>query len=342
GGPHRRRQRLAGLLGRDGPAAAQRAHPHLAQRLRVQLQQLQRHLPAHRRRPRCDLGNGHRARYRHPHQLGVQRGVPQSGRLRLRSRVGHLGDHLHHHALGQPDELPRHGRAEGGQLMRGSRVHYFTMLAVALVAIAGVPVISATAPETIVRDRMLVIPGGWLRFLGIFVLLCGGIAGVASTYGLATRPLRAGRYAVTAGTHVFMWVVILAVFYPVVYLVAVSFNRNNTLAGALPRTGNLLVRSGVIPDPADFSTSQYVKVLQEFHVTWYQVALVAVLLLAIVGLVAAMLVARNGSVAPARIDAWRNVCGWTILVAVGVIVLTVQPNQFYGLLPDGTRQPASI
>ena len=226
--------------------------------------------------------------------------------------------------------------------MRGSRIHYLTMLGIAAAVIAGVLAIVVTAPEPVIRERMLVIPGGWMRFLGIFALVCGGIAGLAYTYGLATRPLRAGRYALTAGTHVFMWVVIVLVFYPVVYLVAVSFNRNNTLAGALPREGNLLVRSGVIPNPADFSIVQYVKVLQEFHVAWYQVALAAVLVLAIVGIIGSFIVARYGTATSSAIDRWRSRFGWAILAAAGILVLTVQPNQFYGLLADGTRQPASI
>ena len=226
--------------------------------------------------------------------------------------------------------------------MSGRRVHFLTMAVIALVAIGGVAALIVTAPEAIIRQRMLVIPGGWLRFLGMFVLVCGGIAGVAYTYGLATRPLRAGRYALTAGTHVFMWVVIVLVFYPVVYLVAVSFNRNNTLAGALPREGNILVRAGVIPDPADFSLVQYTKVLQEFHVTWYQVALVAVLLLAIVGIIASLVASRRGALRPAVVDRLRTVCGWSILAATGLIVLTVQPHQFYSLLEDGRKLPASI
>src|SRR5690606_2966482 len=208
--------------------------------------------------------------------------------------------------------------------------------------VAGAVAIIMTAPEPVIRERMLVIPGGWLRFLGLFTLVCGGIAALAYTYGLATRPLRAGRYALTAGTHVFMWVVIVLVFYPVVYLVAVSFNRNNTLAGALPREGNLLVRSGVIPNPADFSLVQYVKVLQEFHVTWYQVALVAVLVIAVLGIIGSIFMARHGSVTASAIDRWRGRFGWSILAAAGLLVLTVQPSQFYGLLADGTRQPASI
>lgn len=226
--------------------------------------------------------------------------------------------------------------------MRGNRVHFLTMAAIALLVIGGVTALIVTAPETIVRQRMLVIPGGWLRFLGMFVLVCGGIAGVAYSYGLATRPLRAGRYALTAGTHVFMWVVIVLVFYPVVYLVAVSFNKNNTLAGALPREGNILVRSGVIPNPADFSIVQYVKVLQEFHVVWYQLVLTAMLLLAILGIVAMFALARSGSVRASVADRWRGLFGWAILIAAGLIVITVQPEQFYGLMEDGRKLPASI
>ncbi|HZJ10533.1 MAG TPA: ABC transporter permease subunit [Trueperaceae bacterium] len=227
-------------------------------------------------------------------------------------------------------------------MLRGSRVHYLSMIAVAVLAAAGVIAIIVTAPEPIVRDRMLVIPGGWQRFLGIFALVCGGIAALAYLYGLATRPLRAGRYALTAGTHVFMWVVIVLVFYPVVYLFAVSFNRNNTLAGALPREGNLLVRSGVIPDPADISTIQYTKVLQEFHVLWYQWILVAVLGLAVVALVSSALVARRGRVSAARLDDWRRLLGWTVLGSAALLIVSVHPGQFYGVGSQGRITPASI
>src|SRR5690606_13336749 len=158
----------------------------------------------------------------------------------------------------------------------------------------------------VLRDRMLVVPGGWKRFLGVFVLACGGVAGSAYLYGLATRPLRAGRYAVTMGTHVFMWVVIVLVFYPVVYLLSVSFNENNTLATALPRVGNLIVRAGVIPDPARVSTIQYVKVTREFHVHWYQLALFGVLLLSVLGVVSPTLAGRLGRATAPRLGGRRR------------------------------------
>ena len=230
----------------------------------------------------------------------------------------------------------------GGPKNYGSRVHYLSMLLVGVLAAAGVIALIVTAPEPIVRHRMLVIPGGWQRFLGIFVLICGGIAAIAYLYGLATRPMRAGRYALTAGTHVFMWVVIILVFYPVIYLLAVSFNRNNTLAGALPREGNLLVRSGVIPDPANISVVQYTKVLQEFHVLWYQWLLAAVLVLAVVGLIVSVVVGRYGNVSASRLDGWRRALGWTLLGAAALIVVSIQPSQFYGIGAEGRRTPASI
>jgi len=225
---------------------------------------------------------------------------------------------------------------------RGRRIYFLAIAGLAAAAALGIYWLVATAPEPVLRDRMLVVPGGWKRFLGVFVLACGGVAGSAYLYGLATRPLRAGRYAVTMGTHVFMWVVIVLVFYPVVYLLSVSFNENNKLATALPRVGNLIVRAGVIPDPARVSTIQYVKVTREFHVHWYQLALFGVLLLSVLGVVSATLAGRLGRATASRVDAWRGRLGWVIVGAAAALVLSVTPDQFYGLTDDGRRLPASI
>ncbi len=226
--------------------------------------------------------------------------------------------------------------------MRGSRLHYASMAAVALLAVLGIYWIVASSPEPFLRDRMLVIPGGWKRFLGIFALACGGVAGVAYLYGLATRPLRAARYALTMATHVFLWVVIVLVFYPVVYLLSVSFNRNNTLATALPREGNLIVRSGVLPDPANVSAIQYAKVTQEFHLHWYQAALFALLVLAVAAIVAVTLRGRFGGMRASRADAWRSRMGLLIAGSAALLVFSVTPDQFYGLTAEGRRLPASI
>lgn len=226
-------------------------------------------------------------------------------------------------------------------MTRGARIHFLSMAAIAVIVVGGVWLLIATAPEVIVRDRMLVIPGGWKRFFGSFALVCGGIGAMAYLYGLATRPLRAGRYALTAATHIFIWLVILVVFYPVIYLLAVSFNRNDTLAGALPRVGNLLVRAGVFPDPSNISTVQYLKVTSQFHVHWYQWGLVGLLVVLVVALVFLSIAPRLG-VYPRGVHRVRGLIGWSLFAAVAVLVFSVQPGQFYEILPNGNRAPASI
>jgi len=225
---------------------------------------------------------------------------------------------------------------------RGRSLHLVGIAAVLILVAGAVYLLFATAPEAIVRNRMLVVPGAWKRFLAASALVILGISAVAYLYGLATRPLRAARYAVTAGTHIFLWLVILAVFYPVAYLLAVALNRNDTLAGALPREGNLLVRAGVVPNPADFSLVQFQKVLAETHVLWYQWLLVAALLLATLILVGTFVSPRFGH-APARAERTRALAGWGIFVAAALLVVSVQPGQFYGVrASDGARLPASI
>ncbi len=223
----------------------------------------------------------------------------------------------------------------------GKRIHFWSMGAVAVLTVAIVWLLIATAPEPIMRERMLVIPGAWWRFLTAFVLTILAIGGMAYLYGLATRPLRAARYAVTAGTHIFIWLVVLAVFYPVVYLLSVSFNRNDTLAGALPRTGNILVRAGVIPNPADISVAQYEKVLRETHLLWHHWLLAGILVAAIIVVVGTVLAPRLGFYSR-RIDRVRNIGGWTIFAAAALLVFTIGPDQFYGLTADGRKLPASI
>lgn len=223
----------------------------------------------------------------------------------------------------------------------GKRIHFLSMFLVGAAALVGVGLLLGTAPEPVLRERMLVIPGGWWRFFGSFFLVIAAIAAIAYLYGLATRPLRAGRYAVTAGTHIFIWLVILAVFYPVVYLLSVSFNRNDTLAGALPRVGNLLVRAGVLPNPADVSVVQYEKVLRETHLLSHHWLLIGVLVAAILVVIGTVLLPRFGYYSP-RIRRVRGVAGWVIFGAAALLVVSITPAQFYGVSADGRRLPASI
>ncbi len=213
--------------------------------------------------------------------------------------------------------------------------------AILVVAFGGAVALLANLPAETVRERFIVIPNGWAYLLAAFVLAIAGIAGAAYAYGLAVRPGRARAYALTAGTHLFIWGVIGAVFYPVVYLLAVSFNRNDTLAGALPRTGNLFVRSGVLPDPADIAIAQYAKVLEQTHILGYQWVLIAVLVAAAGGVLALRALGRAWHVPEHRIDLWSGYLGYAIFASVAILVISIQPDQFYGLNAAGERTPAS-
>lgn len=218
---------------------------------------------------------------------------------------------------------------------------WYAFAAILAVAFGGAWALLANLPDEVVRNRFIVVPNGWAFVLGAFALAIVGIAGAAYAYGRATRPGKAVAYAVTAGTHLFLWGVVLMTFYPVVYLLAVSFNRNDTLAGALPREGNLLVRAGVLPNPADFSTIQYQKVLEQTNILGYQWALVALLVLAVVAIFALRGVGRLWRLPTHRVDAWTRYLGWTIFLTAAILVVSITPDQFYGVNAAGQRTPAS-
>jgi arabinogalactan oligomer / maltooligosaccharide transport system permease protein len=222
------------------------------------------------------------------------------------------------------------------EVNRQNRSSLLPMFITLGVMIAGVLLLVITAPEATVRDRFLVVPFGWLRFLIGFILLTGGIGLSAYFYGKATRPGKANDYAISAATHIFMIVVVLLAFYPIIYLLSVSFNRNDALAGALPREGNLLTRSGVLPDPSEFSFVQYQKVLSQTHILGYQWILIAIAVLALVAVVVTSILKRNSS-KPYQLERWRAIAGWTIFGSLAVLIVSVNPSQFYSVNASGER-----
>ncbi|MFU8887981.1 MAG: sugar ABC transporter permease [Trueperaceae bacterium] len=215
------------------------------------------------------------------------------------------------------------------------------MALVVLGTLLGVWALLGNLPEPVVRNRFVVVPNGWAFLLGAFALLILGTAASAYTFGLATRPGRAAAYALTSGTHMFIWGVILTTFYPVLYLLAVSFNRNDTLAAALPREGHLLVRAGVMPNPADISLVQYQKILSQTHILPLQWVLIALLVAAVVGIFGIKLAARLANLPAYRTDAWTRVLGLGIFVLAAITVVSITPAQFYGVTEAGARVPAS-
>ncbi len=196
------------------------------------------------------------------------------------------------------------------------------------------------ASSALAQGGFVRIPNGWLWVLIAFIVINGGIALAAYLYGKATRPGKAGQYALTAATHLFIWVVIILTFYPVVYLLAVSFNENDNITAALPREGNIIFRSGVLPDPAKFSFVQYEKILGQTHLLSYQWVFIAILLLAVIAVIGTKVSERMGGNIY-QLERYRMFAGWTIFASAAALVLTINPNQFYFLNEEGTRIAAS-
>ncbi len=184
------------------------------------------------------------------------------------------------------------------------------------------------------------IPNGWLWFLVIFIVITGGIAVGAYLYGKATRPGKAAQYAITAATHMFIWVVILLTFYPIVYLLAISLNENDSITAALPKTGNILFRSGVLPDPSKFSFIQYQKVLGETHLLNYQWVLLAIFLIA-AGVALWTLFAERMGGSIHKLEQYRTYAGWVIFLSLATLVVSINPSQFYFINEAGQQVGSS-
>jgi arabinogalactan oligomer/maltooligosaccharide transport system permease protein len=190
------------------------------------------------------------------------------------------------------------------------------------------------------RSRFLVIPYGWLRLLVGFVIVAGVIVLAAYLYGRATRPNKAGSYALTAVSHLFIWMFILLTLYPVINVLAVSFNRVNNLNTPPPREGSLLVRAGILPDPSGFSLSQYRSVLSDTNLFWYQWLLVGLLVVAGLVLIGAVWANRlnPGSRAVERL---RTAAVWTLVGSAVALVLSINNSQFFSVNEAGERNPSS-
>lgn len=212
--------------------------------------------------------------------------------------------------------------------------------ALAAVTTAVIYTILATAPVPVREGQFLVVPWGWARALSAIVLLAGALALGAYVYGRVTRPGKALQFAGSMATHVFLWVVLLLTFYPIVYLLAVSLNRKNSLAGALPSQGALPVRAGVLPDPADFSLVQYQKVLSQTHILGFQWLLIGLAAAALVGFLVIAIRRRRGPVGY-RVERWSSRLGWLSFLLLALLTVSISPEQFYGVNQAGQRVPAS-
>ncbi len=130
--------------------------------------------------------------------------------------------------------------------------------------------------------------------------------------------------------HLFLWSLVLLVFYPVVQIVAASFDpTNNLFSFRRVESPFLLIRAKVLPDFARVSLANYRALVQGVRVPPYQWGLLG---LSAALLLAALLVGAWGRIQDDLKK--RELAGRLLFLfaaALFLLVLLVHPGQFHGL-----------
>ena len=179
------------------------------------------------------------------------------------------------------------------------------------------------------------VPFGWayaLGFLGALVLL---VLLYSLLYTALVNRLQGRRKSpwplfLQGVTHLFLWVLILLVYYPVVQVVAASFDpTNNLFSFRRPDTGFLLVDAKVIPYLSNPSLENYAKLVEGVVLYPYQVALALLAGLALLGVGIVGLLRRL--LAPeAWMDFWQGRLLFLMALLVFALALSLSPRQFTG------------
>jgi arabinogalactan oligomer / maltooligosaccharide transport system permease protein len=179
------------------------------------------------------------------------------------------------------------------------------------------------------------IENGWAYALagliGI-VLLLGlySVAVVAVGNRLRNRHRQPLPLFVQGVTHLFMWIVIALVYYPILHLVSASFDpRNSLFSFRAIESDNVLVRAKVLPDLSEIAWSNYTRLFDGLEVHAYQWTLmgIAALGLAGAGVLGAMLRRRGSNHA---LEFRRTALTLAFLAAIAAVVVTLTPEQFTG------------
>ncbi|ADV67053.1 sugar ABC transporter permease [Deinococcus maricopensis] len=181
---------------------------------------------------------------------------------------------------------------------------------------------------------VLFIKSGWVRALGIVALIAGVMA-LTSLIGQRVGQARTGRrisYLAVLGdqlTHLFLWLVIIAALYPLVFVVFTSLDPRNTITIFPTDTGNLLQRAGLMPDLSKLNWSNYATLFEGFTIPVWQV-IAAVIIGA--ALAALLILALLGRAAPdsARLASSRAWVIRALVAALAVLVVFMSPAQFTG------------
>ncbi|GIW32766.1 sugar ABC transporter permease [Meiothermus sp.] len=182
------------------------------------------------------------------------------------------------------------------------------------------------------------IENGWVYALSGLLIIIGLILAYAwlVTYINNSRTRRKRSFWPLFGqglTHLFMFLVLVFAYYPVLQILAASFDPRNTLYRILPpASDNLLVRARVIPDFSQLSWENYAKLFDGFILYPYQAVLLAIAALCLV-LVIAMAAYRR-IIGDDRTDSsWALLQGRSLTIFAilsFILVIFLSPAQFTG------------
>ncbi|MRT95028.1 hypothetical protein, partial [Ancylomarina sp. 16SWW S1-10-2] len=133
------------------------------------------------------------------------------------------------------------------------------------------------------------VPYGWAYALGILLglvllLLLYSVIHTALANRIQGRKRSPWPLFWQGVTHLFLWILILLVYYPVVQVVAASFDpTNNLFSFRRPDTGFLLLDAKVIPYVPEPSLENYAKLVEGVVLYPYQVGLLLLGGLALLG-----------------------------------------------------------
>jgi arabinogalactan oligomer/maltooligosaccharide transport system permease protein len=179
------------------------------------------------------------------------------------------------------------------------------------------------------------VPYGWAYALGVILLLALLIFFYSLAYTALMNRLQGRRKSpwplfLQGITHLFLWVLILLVYYPVVQVVAASFDpTNNLFSFKKPNTGFLLLDAKVIPYLPEPSLENYARLVEGVVLYPYQVALALLAGLALLGVGGIGLLRR---LLPE--EEWMGFWQGRLLLLMALflfaLALSLSPKQFTG------------
>ncbi|KOX89267.1 Maltose transport system permease protein MalG [Thermus aquaticus] len=179
------------------------------------------------------------------------------------------------------------------------------------------------------------VPYGWAYALGVILLLALLIFFYSLAYTALVNRLQGRRRSpwplfLQGITHLFLWVLILLVYYPVVQVVAASFDpTNNLFSFKRPNTGFLLLDAKVIPYLPEPSLENYARLVEGVVLYPYQVALALLAGLSLLG-VAGIGLLRRLLPEEEWMGFWQGRLLLLMALAIFALALSLSPKQFTG------------